>query len=35
MTLEDVPGPATEEEMRELYPPMYTFAQLKGFISSG
>lgn len=30
-----VPGPATEDEIRKLYPPMYTYAQLKGFILSG
>lgn len=30
-----VPGPATPEEMRELYPPKFTFAQLKGFIEYG
>ncbi|KAG8751743.1 hypothetical protein FRC14_007635 [Serendipita sp. 396] len=35
MPLADVPGPATEEEMRNLYPPLYTFPQLKGFIESG
>lgn len=30
-----VPGPATPGEMKTLYPAMYTFAQLKGFILSG
>lgn len=35
MTLKGVLGPATQDEMRELYPPLYTFSQLKGFILSG
>lgn len=30
-----VPGPATSEEMRELYPHMMSFAQLKGCIEYG
>lgn len=33
--MKDVPGPATNEELRTLYPPLYTFPQLKGFIESG
>ncbi|CAG7846092.1 SubName: Full=Related to prenylcysteine oxidase {ECO:0000313/EMBL:CCA66843.1} [Serendipita indica DSM 11827] len=35
MRMKDVPGPATNEELRTLYPPLYTFPQLKGFIESG
>lgn len=28
-------GPPTREEMRTLYPPLFSFPQLKGFIASG